>query len=84
MGLGSQGGYFDGNVDFKWDRRRHQDNFWVGAVNGGLRLKFMGDNYVKPLVNIYYSQKPINIPESWGGTPDSGIRYDKDASAFTI
>ncbi len=84
MGLGKEGGYFDRELDFKWSSERHQDNFWCGAVNAGLRLKFTGDNYTKPLVNIYYSQKPMAVPESWGNGDEGGIKFDSENSVFTV
>ncbi len=84
MGLGKEGGYFDRDLEFKWSSERHQDNLWCGAVNAGLRAKFTGDNYVKPLVNIYYSQKPMAVPESWGNGGEGGIKFDKDTSVFTV
>ncbi len=82
MGLGKDGGYFDRDLDFKWSSERHQDNFWVGAVNGGIRVKFTGSNYVKPLVNIYYPQKKMNVPDSWGNGNEGGIRFDESNSVF--
>ncbi len=84
MGLGKEGGYFDRDIDFTWSSERHQDNFWVGAVNGGIRVKLTGENYVKPLVNIYYSQKPMAVPESWGNGGKGGIRFNGDSSLFYI
>ncbi len=84
MGLGKEGGYFDRDIKFKWSSERHQDNFWVGAVNGGIRVKLTGENYIKPLVNIYYSQKPMAVPESWGNGDRGGINFDSEGSVFNI
>jgi hypothetical protein len=75
MGLGKDGGYFDGELDWKWDVEKHQDCFWVGNVNAGIRVKFKGENYRKPLVNIYYSYKPLMMPESWDNNSLGGIEY---------
>lgn len=52
MGLGKNGGLFDGRLDWKWSKERQQDGFWIGNINSGLKLQFLGSNYSKPLVNI--------------------------------
>ncbi len=78
MGLGKRSGLFDYSLDFKWNDM-HQDMFWAGNTNGGIRVRLMDDTYEKPLVNIYYPYKPMIIPESWNNGGKGGIRYDKDA-----
>lgn len=42
------------SLDWRWDTAKFQDAYYVGAVNGGLQLRFKGDNYIKPFVNVYY------------------------------
>lgn len=50
----------------KWDNNKHHDCFFVGSVNCGMRVKFKAEKYIKPLVNIFYKNMPINIPtETW-------------------
>lgn len=77
VGLGRQGGKFTEPLDFHWDTANHQDSFWMGNVNFGLRMQFQDENYVKPNVNIYYCYKPLRIPDSWGGEGKGGIRIDR-------
>ena len=50
MGLGHEGGIRDSDWKWKWDISKNQDMLWVGAVNGGLRVKLKAENYVRPLV----------------------------------
>lgn len=53
-------------LEWKWDTaNKHQDSFWTGAVNAGLRLQLKSDNYVRPSVNIHYKRRPLNDPPSW-------------------
>ena len=75
MGLSKQGGFFDGTLDFKWNNEFNQDCFWVGNVNAGAKFLFKSDNYQRPLVNIYYSMSPLNLPTSWDNNGRGGIRY---------
>ena len=77
VGLGRQGGKFTEPLDFHWDTANHQDSFWMGNVNFGLRMQFQDENYVKPNVNIYYCYKPLRKPDSWGGEGKGGIRIDR-------
>lgn len=76
MGLGEQGRKFSHRLNWKWDTKVAQDSFWVGDVNAGLKIKFKGENYVKPLVNIYYVHKSLNEPYSWGNNGKGGICYE--------
>jgi len=76
MGLGKEGGKFDGKLDFKWDSVKNQDGFWVGNVNAGIRVKFKSSNYKKPLTDEYYQKKPLVMPKSWDNDGHGGIFYD--------
>lgn len=74
MGLGHKGGYRpDTLIRWHWDVVRHQDKVWLGNVNGGLNFCFMDENYVRPLVNIYYALGRLNLPVSWGNGNLGGI-----------
>lgn len=33
----------------------------------------MDDNFVRPLVNIYYSLGKLNMPKSWGNDGRGGV-----------
>ena len=52
---------------------KDQDMLWVGGVNGGLHIKWKAENYVRPLVNVYYSIGPLKLPPSWGNEGKGGI-----------
>ena len=73
MGLGREGGFRPADWKWKWDVTKNQDMLWVGAVNGGLRVKWKAENYVRPLVNIYYEFGPLKMPPSWGNNGKGGI-----------
>lgn len=75
MGLGHKGGFRpDTLIGWSWNTDRHQDKIWMGNVNAGLNLRFMDENFVRPLVNIYYSLGKLNLPASWGNEGKGGIR----------
>ena len=73
MGLGHEGGFRSSNFKWRWDVSKDQDMLWVGGVNGGLRIKWKAENYVRPLVNVYYSNGPLNLPTSWGNAGKGGV-----------
>ncbi len=75
MGLGRNGGLFNGELAWKWNEKKQQDGFWVGDVNAGLKLQFTGANYRKPLVNIYYAHKPLVLPDGWNNDGKGGILF---------
>lgn len=75
MGLSEKSGYFKGSLDWKWDGLKQQDGFWCGAVNGGVKFKFTGETYRKPLCNIYYAYKPLIVPECWNNGGEGGIKF---------
>lgn len=76
MGLGHEGGKFEAPLNFKWSADKHQDSFWVGNVNAGIRVKFKGENYKKPLTDTFYKYKPLVMPKSWDNSGFGGIRYE--------
>jgi hypothetical protein len=73
MGLGHEGGYRAKEWKWKWDPSKNQDMVWIGAVNGGLRLKLKAENYVRPLINVYYKYSPLKMPPSWFNNGNGGI-----------
>jgi hypothetical protein len=81
MGLGHEGGYRTPDWKWKWDVAKNQDMLWIGEVNGGLRIKWKAENYVRPLVNIYYEFGRLNLPPSWGNQGKGGVTvsdHDKE------
>jgi hypothetical protein len=74
MGLDKEGGFAPKDWQWKWDvLEKHQDELWMGAVNGGLKVKLKGKNYRRQLVNIYYPFGPLKEPESWGNNHKGGV-----------
>ena len=73
MGLGHEGGIRDSDLIWKWDVSKNQDMLWIGEVNGGLRIKLKAENYVRPLINVYYKFGPLKLPPSWGNEGKGGV-----------
>lgn len=74
MGLGKEGGYRSNDrIDWRWDITKRQDCFWMGDVNAGMMLRFKDQNFVRPLVNIYYEFGRLNLPDSWGNGGKGGV-----------
>lgn len=73
MGMGCKGGNRPESLDWKWDvQSKQQDSLWIGDINAGLQFKLKGENYSRPLINIYYRHKPLNLPPSWGNDGKGG------------
>ena len=73
MGLGHEGGTRAPEWRWKWDVTKNQDMLWIGSVTGGMRIKFKDENYIRPLINVYYKYGPLNLPSSWGNTGKGGV-----------
>lgn len=77
------------NLTFKWDNDKQQDCIFIGTVNCGMRVKFKAENYIRPLINIFYKNLPLKVPvETWDNNGKGGISVsvEKDytkISAFT-
>ncbi len=80
MGLGIEGGARKQDIDWKWDVKNNQDMLWVGGVNGGLRVKWMDENYIRPLVNVYYHYGELVEPISWCNDGKGGVRLTERSS----
>lgn len=75
MGIGHKGGLRpDSLISWQWDIEKHQDQIWMGNVNAGLNICLKDQNYVRPLVNIYYSLGKLNLPISWGNENKGGMQ----------
>jgi hypothetical protein len=85
MGLNYEGGLRPTNTYFwKWDTTRNQDMLWIGDVNGGLRIKWKDENYVRPLVNIYYKFGPLHNPRSWGNNGAGGVTIKEEGEFVNV
>lgn len=85
MGLGHKGGLRpDSLISWQWNVEKHQDKIWMGNINAGLNFCFKDENYVRPLVNIYYGLGKLNLPASWGNANKGGIdiQPDKDGTVL--
>lgn len=79
MGLGRVGGKrsFDQFV-WSWDKAKRQDEFWMGSVNSGLKVRLMDADYQRPLVNVYYQLGQIKLPNSWWNNNNGGINISEN------
>jgi len=84
MGLGHEGGFRTPDWKWKWDLKKNQDMVWVGTVNGGLRIHLKAENYVHPLINIYYAFGPLNLPPSWGNEFKGGVNVQQKSGDVII
>lgn len=66
MGLGLTGQRRPASIDWRWDVSRHQDALWLGDVNCGAMIRLKDERYERPLINLYYDNKPLVLPRSWG------------------
>lgn len=73
------------NLDFKWDNDKQQDCIFIGSVNCGMRAKFKAENYRRPLVNIFYKNLPLNVPETtWDNCGRGGIKVDVQENCIKL
>ncbi len=79
MGLHNTGGFRPESVDWKWDETRNQDNWWIGGINGGMKVRLKGDNFRTPLVNVYYQFGRLNMPPAWFNDGKGGIQMESRA-----
>ena len=62
------------NLTFKWDNDKQQDCIFMGCVNCGVRVKFKAENYIRPLINIFYKNLPLKTPsETWDNNSNGSI-----------
>ena len=62
------------NLNFKWDNQKQQDSIFIGCVNCGMRVKLKAENYIRPLINIFYKNLPLRTPtETWDNKGKGGI-----------
>ncbi len=77
------------NLSFKWDNDKQQDCIFIGAVNCGLRVKYKAEDYIRPLINIFYKNLPLKVPAStWDNNGNGGIKVNTqddytEISAYT-
>ena len=84
MGLHHEGGVRPAKWDWHWDTARNQDMLWIGDVNAGLRIKWKAENYVRPLINLYYSYGPLKMPPSWGNDGAGGVTVNDVDQVTTV
>jgi len=84
MGLGHEGGYRTPVWKWKWDTTKNQDMLWLGSVDGGIRIKWKAENYIRPLINVYYKFGPLNLPPSWGNGGKGGVDVTEKGGEVVI
>lgn len=67
------------NLTFKWDNDKQQDCVYMGSVNCGVRVKYKAENYIRPLINIFYKNLPLNTPTT---TWDNDTKGDVKTEVF--
>ncbi len=73
------------NLSFKWDNQKQQDSIFIGAVNCGMRLKLKAENYIRPLINIFYKNLPLRTPvETWDNYGRGGITVHRQQDYVQI
>lgn len=83
-GLGEVGGKSK-NLNFSWNSEKHHDCLYICSVNAGLRIKWKAENYVKPLINIYYKNMPLNVPVStWDNNSNGNIIFSKNENTSSV
>lgn len=83
-GLGSKGGYAH-NISFKWNDEKHWDTLYTGAVNAGVRFKWKAQDYIRPLINIYYKNLPMKNPHAtWDNSGRGGVKFEKGGDSARI
>ncbi len=84
-GLGYRAGKA-AELDFTWNADKQQDCLFMGAVNGGMRIKWKAENYRRPLVNIFYKNLPLQVPDTtWdnGGKGSVQVRCNENGATVT-
>lgn len=77
------------NISFKWDNDKQQDCIFIGSVNCGMRIKYKAEDYIRPLINIFYKNLPLKVPTStWDNSGNGGIKVNAqkeytEISAYT-
>ncbi len=84
MGLHHEGGLRPAKWDWHWDTSRNQDMLWIGDVNAGLRIKWKAENYVRPLINLYYGWGRLHMPPSWGNDGKGGVTVNDAGNITTV
>jgi hypothetical protein len=85
LGLQLEAGTCPDQWDWHWDvAHKNQDSVWLGAVNGGLRVQLLAENYVLPAVNIHYAHRPLHDPPSWSGGGVGGMQFRRAADAAVL
>lgn len=83
-GLGEYGGRYK-DIDFKWSNEKHVDSLYIGDVNLGMRMKWKAEDYVKPLVNIYYHNMPLAVPRTtWDNNAKGKIDLTKGSECTQL
>ena len=85
MGLNAEGGKRpESAYHWTWDVAKNQDMLWIGNVNGGIRIKWKAENYVRPLVNTYYESGRLRLPPSWGNNGKGGVTVAEHSGSVVV
>lgn len=84
LGLGRHGGPCPDRLDWYWDRTRRQDGYWIGSLNGGVKVRLTDPNAAQPLVNAYYSFSPLEPPRAWENGGRGGISLKRGENGVSV
>ena len=73
-GLNRHGSKVPEKFCWYWDGNRGQDAFFLGDLNGGIRLRLRDKKSITPLTNCYYLFSKLIPPEAWHNAGKGGIR----------
>ena len=75
-GLGFHGGKTPDPFNWHFDPNHYQDSFWIGNINGGMRLRLRSPEHRTPLTNCYYHFDPLTPPEAWDNGGKGSVSFD--------
>ncbi len=76
-GVGTMAVEYPETHRWRWDRQKHQDGFFCGGMNGGVVVRPLDENYVRPYCNIYYKFGPRNQPKAWVNGGEGHFALDR-------
>lgn len=84
LGMGQPGSAVPGKYAWKWDKRKNQEGFWIGAPHAGLHCVFRDEHYSRPLNTNFYHSKPLVIPECWNNGGKGGIKWSRKGKEMLV
>lgn len=83
MGLNRHGGYCPERIDWYWNPEECQDGYWIGNINGGMKVRLYDHDSITPLVNAYYKFSKLKPPRAWYNDGCGGISLKKTGASVS-